>query len=106
VQRVALERGAALRRHGELLVVVVEPVLAHLEEPCGGKARAHRRPCAVGGNGGCERDLVLVAAALIAQPQPSAFDIHAEARLVEAHGDTAVARRFLDQHPVELGAAH
>src|SRR5207302_9326435 len=90
---------------GKLPVVVVEPGLAHAQESCGRQAPTERGSRAVGGDGGRERDLALRAARLIAQAQPVARRVRAEAELTEAHLDPRVARGLLDEHAVQVGAA-
>jgi hypothetical protein len=102
VQRVSLEGAGGGRRDGELLVVVIEPVLAHRDEAGGGEAGAYRRAGAVGGNGGRQRQLALGTAAEVAHPQPVASRVGAEDLLVEVQRHARMAQRLLDQQAVEI----
>ena len=106
VQRVALERrDAAGGGHGELLVVVVEPLLAHLGELLRGERGAQRRARPVGTDRDPERHLVH-RAVRIAQAQALLREAGTDALLIEMHTHVRVCERGRDQHAVEIGAPH
>ena len=96
---------AVARRHGELLVVVIQPLLAGRHAADRGEAGAQHRAGAVGGDRGREGRLAHPAARLVTEVQPVVLQVGAEAGVVEAHADAGVARRLLDEHAVEIGAA-
>ena len=61
VQRVHIERGTPVhRRQREFLVVVVEQLLARVDEAVGREARAHDGARAIGGDGGRQRHVVVI----------------------------------------------
>ncbi len=98
---------AAAAGDGELLVVVIEPFLAHAHELR--RRRGWRAPPIPRRRWRwwerARTSYVLPAAARRGSVRRCAAGVRAEARLAEAHADAAVARRLLDQHAVELGAA-
>jgi len=107
VQRVALEPALGQRcAHRELLVVVVEPLIAGHKQARGAEACAHRRPGTVGGDGGRKLALVVRARERIAQLQAVLAQVRAAALLAEAHADAAVTGGLLDEHAIEVGATH
>ena len=83
---------------------MIEPLLVCAQETGRGKARAHRGARPVGGDRWGERDVVFVPARPIAKLKPPGLQVRPEARLVEAHTHTGMARGLLDEHTVQIRA--
>ena len=105
MQRIHIQsRPPIHRRNGELLVIVIQRLFAHVADLMRHEAVAHRGPGAIGGDAGHRVGVIDAPRFLVAHFQRVAFRAQPQAQLPKLQRHIRMCRGRTHQCPVELGA--